>query len=298
MGRRAAIHWGVGGTPADATAAPERREDEDVERAALTISESLIDKAALAARLPPLSLVIALGLLSTPMILAWFWGMRSLWATLGSLVVVWVVCPLIVCTVWPHTRKLIHDEILRTCRNPGRQTAFAVLLGSCTVAMSLSAWHYFARPLGLPPATTRQQLSALGLDESEPWADIFLISWLTLVNPLMEEFFWRVFLMQLLLAYWNDSRFCSKPRHAMYVAAFTASTLYAAYHVPVIATVAPLSLALFAGVCLVMIGGLFQALAQAGFLIIAFGLHMCGDLVICMILADIVWTDFPLRERI
>ena len=161
-------------------------------------------------RVPPVPFVLLLGALSTPMVIAWLLGVHSVWFTLGSLVFVWVVCPVLVFVRWPHARKLVLDEFARTCHAPTRQLIAALLVGSCAAASALLVWHFGAESLGLPPPSTRARLSMYGLSASEPGADIFLIAWLTLVNPFMEEFFWRLFLTQLLLQHWGNWTICGR----------------------------------------------------------------------------------------
>jgi len=232
------------------------------------------------------------------MVLLWFDELQSVWATLFSLVVVWVVCPAVVCSRWPRVCKLVRDELARTCRTPMRQIVSASVIGVVSAATGLASWHFLRDPLHLPIEPTRISLEHYGLYDDKPAGSIFLIVWLTLVNPVEEEFFWRVFLMQLLHAHWADSRLLrSRPRGAVYAAGLASSVLYAAYHVPVVAAVAPLPLALLAGVCLVGFGAFLQLLTQAGFVIVALGIHVAGDLVVGMVFADIVWPDFPLRDR-
>ena len=272
-------------------------QDKDLSELERTSLTERADDGVTEAQLPPLLLVLFLAALSTPMILAWWLGVRSVWATLGSLVIVWVVCPAGVCSYWPRVRKLIRDEVARTCRNPGCQLLVAFAIGVLQLAAALAVWHYFKEPLGLPPRGTRAKLSAYGLDDTEAASDIFLIAWITLVNPVMEEFFWRLFVMQLLLAHWGDSKACGQPRGGLHAAFLVTSVFYAAYHVPVVAALAPLPLACVAGLGLVGLGAFFQALTQAGYLIVAVGIHLSCDAVAMAVFADIVWPDFPLRER-
>ena len=149
----------------------------------LPVDKSIVTSAAM--RIPPALLVLLLGALSTPMVVAWLLGARSVWFTLGSLVFVWVVCPALVCAGWPRAWRIVRDELVRSCRSPSRQLVLAVLSGIALAAVALTVWHFFSEPLGLPPPSTRAKLSGYGLNEADPGTDIFLIAWLTLVNPIM-----------------------------------------------------------------------------------------------------------------
>ncbi|KAL1521245.1 hypothetical protein AB1Y20_020916 [Prymnesium parvum] len=279
--------------PPSSSSPPAEHADTDLERVGLTLGLPPAPRAAL----PPLPLTLLHACLSTLVVCLSFASARALWPTLAALVVVWLALPALICAAYPLAASLLREELRRVCGRAWLQLRLAAPLAAAAAAFSLAAWHVAKRPLGLPPVSTRERLASFGLSDSAPWADVFLIVWLTLVNPLMEEFFWRVYLMQLFLARWRDSRFCRHPHGGTIAAGLAASAFYAAYHVPVVASVAPLPLALLAGVGLVAIGGAFQLLTQRGYLIVSIGLHMSADLVVGMVLADIVWADFPLRYR-
>ncbi|KAL3922481.1 MAG: hypothetical protein SGPRY_004544 [Prymnesium sp.] len=155
----------------------------DVERAGLTATRESEGK--LAAGLPSLLFALLTGCLSTLVVLCWMVGFRSLGATLAGLVGVWLALPAALFWLYPSVRAILRFEIARACAFPGTQLMMAAVVGLATLGSCLCAYHFLKEPLGLPPPGTRQRLSSYGLDDSEPGVDVFLICWLTLVNPLM-----------------------------------------------------------------------------------------------------------------
>ena len=150
--------------------------------------------------MPPFELVIFLGALVTPTVVVGFLMLRSVWLTYASLYYLWVVAPSAVCFTWSGARERVRAGLRHGRRNFRGQLCLVLPLGVLVVGTSLLGYHLLAEPvLGLDMGVLRSTLAQYGLTPSNPAGDLGALAWLTLLNPLMEEGFWRLFLFQMLL---------------------------------------------------------------------------------------------------
>ena len=150
--------------------------------------------------MPPFELVIFLGALVTPTVVLGFLVLRSVWLTYASLYYLWVVAPSAVCFTWSGARARVRTGLRQGRRNFRRQLCLVLPLDVLVVGTSLYGYHLLAEPvLGLDMGMLRATLAQFGLTPSNPAGDLGALAWLTLLNPLMEEGFWRLFLFQMLL---------------------------------------------------------------------------------------------------
>ena len=151
--------------------------------------------------LPPLPLVLFLGVLVTPTVVVGFLKLQSVWLTYASLYYLWVVAPCAVCFFWSRARHICFARWRRAMRSARLQLLLAVPVVAAVVGSSLLGAHLLAVPvLGLDVAAIRARLAGYGLTPTNPAGDLGALAWLTALNPLMEEGFWRLFLFQMLLA--------------------------------------------------------------------------------------------------
>lgn len=121
---------------------------------------------------------------------------------------------------------------------------------------------YYLLPWFVSSETLRNQLSELGLNEFNLPA---FIAYFSLVNPLLEEYFWRASLG-------NDTK-------GFYVG----DLLYAGYHAIVLINQVPLLITLLAMGCLTLIGWFWRQIKRedGGLLAPLFG-HMAADFSVMM----------------
>ena len=175
-----------------------------------------------------------------------------------------------------------------------------------TVGGAVLLFYVFGRRTGeIEPA--RERAAALGLDPAHPAAVGFFIIWLSLVNPVLEEAFWRIFLYEMLS--WGRCNaagddvdepdgatrwWASRPT----VALVATSALYASYHVSVLASVLSAPFACIGEALLFGYGVFLQLLTRRFGVVAAILAHAGGDAVVGFVLGDLVWDFLPLLRRL
>ena len=175
----------------------------------------------------PVMLVVFLGALVTPTVFLGFTLLHSVWLTYISLYYLWVVAPAAVCYFWSGSRQRVLVGWRRGIRRLRVQAALALPTLPLVIGGGMLAYHLLARPLGIDPDAMRAALRVYGLTADNPVGDLGALTWLTFLNPIMEECFWRIFLFESL-------------RHSEAASAWlrwwapclATSLLYASYHVP------------------------------------------------------------------
>ena len=241
-------------------------------------------------RLPPRALVVLLGALTTPATAVLFAWLRNVWLTFAAVATLWVGMPLAVCCTNAPVRQVLRKHWRRGLRRPGFQVSVAVPLALGIVGSALLTYRYVARYV-VDVDSLRAKLADYGLSDADPAPDVIALLWLTFLNPIMEEGFWRVFCFQLLL---RDGG--GEDRRRWWTAALAVSVLYAAYHLPVVWNFLPLALVLGCGVGLTLLGLALQRVVERLGLIVAIVAHGACDAVVSVIVADVVWS-WGLVER-
>lgn len=241
-------------------------------------------------RAAPTPLVLLLGSLSFGTVLLFLIGLHSVFLTFAGLYYVWVVTPTAVCFVYTESRRRVLEGWRRGIRRWWHQLAMSVPLGVGLIGCCLLAYRYLGRWIGIVPQHLRERLVQYGLARASspyaiPPADIAVILWLSLLNPMMEEFFWRLFLFELL----RNPEAGGECRR-WWGPAWLVSGLYASYHVPIVASILPAYLAALAFFALTAAGLALQLLAERRGVVMAFGVHAAADMFVCLVLADVVWS--------
>lgn len=232
----------------------------------------------------PLALVLTIGALPVPTVLVGLVALKSIWLTLAGMYYVWVVSPTVVCYAYAGTRMRSLAAYRRVARGARRQLAIAVPACAAVVGVGVLAYHFLGRVLGVDPRAIARGLEPYGLVEAAVAADVSVIAWLVVLNPVMEEFFWRLFLFAQLRG--DDDEGGAR----WWGPACGVAALYAAYHVPVIAAVGlPPPLVALGGACLVGFGLAMQLVVERHGLVVAIGVHAAADITACVVLADVVW---------
>ena len=232
----------------------------------------------------PPALVIFLGALVTPTVIVGFDLLRSVWLTYISLYYLWVVAPAAVCWHWTGSRRRVEAGVRRGMKRVKLQAALALLALPLLVGGSLLLYHLFGNLVGFDVATVRPALETYGLTAENPAGDLGALTWLTFLNPIMEEMFWRIFLFESLrqpdasTAWWR-----------WWAPAVTTSVLYASYHVPVVILILPLPLVILAYVFLIGLGMQLQLIVERFGLVLSVGVHLAADLTASLIVCDVLW---------
>ena len=234
---------------------------------------------------PPLALIVFQGMLVTPTVALGFNVLQSIWLTYLSLYWVWVISPAVVCFCWPSARVRIKHALHLGLQRLRMQTVLAVSVSPLLIGSVLLSYHVVAKPLHIDERSMRPLLVPWGLSSASVGFDIGTLMWLTFLNPVMEEFFWRVYLLEMLRPFGNDGPTCARGWAPTAISA----TLYASYHVVVVSNFLPMALCLLSFVCLAMLGLALQGvLARVG-LIAAIGVHLAVDACLSLIIADVLW---------
>ena len=248
----------------------------------------------LAGALAPVWLVVLLGCLVTPTVVLSFLVLHSVWLTYISLYYLWVVVPAAVCFVFLGSRQHVLAGFRRGTHRPRQQLALALPLAAAVVVSSALGYHLLARPLGIDMAIIRAKLLDFGLSPATPAGDLGTMAWLTFLNPVMEEGFWRLFVFELLrspehLQPTGGDGSRSSSWWQWWGPACATSAMYAAYHVPVVWQFLPRLLVPVAYCLLVGLGMMLQLLVARFGLVLACGVHLAYDATACVILADALW---------
>jgi len=249
----------------------------------------------------PLTVVVLLALSVTPIVAAGLYAEHSIWLTFAALFGVWIFVPLLLSAACHGSGRLLLASFHQGMQRPRWQLLVATPAALVSLAIAMGSYHLLALPLGVDLELIRERLGSYGLTSEEPLPDVSVISWLTLLNPPMEEFFWRLFVFRHLQSY---DRPCSRCRR-WWTPAIATSLMYAAYHTPVTMLLLQPTLVVLSACGLVALGLILQAVVERFGLLVATGLHASLDVAACMIFADIVWSlqmastrvdgiDFPL----
>ena len=255
---------------------------------------------------PPLALILIIGALPTPVVFGGMIGASSVFLALFGVEASWIFPPLAVLWAWPAARARVQRGWARACRKRGRQLALGLALWVTTVGGAVLLFYVFGRRTGeIEPAPERA--AALGLDPAHPASVGFFIIWLSLVNPVLEEAFWRIFLYEMLS--WGRCNaagddvdepdgatrwWASRPT----VALVATSALYATYHVSVLASVLSAPFACLGEALLFGYGVFLQLLTRRFGVVAAILAHAGGDAVVGFVLGDLVWDFLPLLRRL
>ena len=238
-------------------------------------------------RAPPW-LIMLLGVLVTPTVIVGFTILDSVWLTYASLYYLWVVAPTAVCFCWSSSRRQLFASLQRGWRQQQRlQWLLAVPVAVIVIGSCMLAYHLLAAPLGLDLDAVRERLAEYGLTPENPAGDLGALAWLTFLNPLMEEFFWRLFLFEGLRPLSSSSS--GNPRARWWWPATLTSMLYASYHVPIVWQFIPPVLAALSFCGLVIIGLSLQHIVYRYGLILAVAVHFAYDACVSLIVADVIW---------
>jgi hypothetical protein len=231
------------------------------------------------AGLPRKAAVVLLGLSSTLVTVLFFVVLGNVWLTFAGVATVWVVVPLGWCHRSTAVKRIVLTAGRRGLRRPRWQLALSVPAVMLIIASALVIYRAAARVF-VDVDQVRQRLAEYGLTAEMPVPDAGMMTWLTFLNPFMEEFFWRLFVFQLL----------RQPQRSWWAPAACTEMMYAAYHLPVVLRFLAWSQALLAGAGLVAFGILLQLIVERVGLILAVAVHMAGDFVVSLLVADIIWS--------
>lgn len=225
-------------------------------------------------------LVVLMALLVTPSVGVGVLVLHNAFLTFSGLAWLWVVAPAFLLYLYPAAWAIVSSAIKRGMRHAAWQAALGIPSAIAIIGLNILCYHFGARLLGLDASSMRAGLgSSFGLTDGTPLPDVEVILWLSLVNPVMEEFFWRVFVFELIRGgceWWRPA--CG------------AAILYAMYHVPVMMAFLPTPLIALAFVLLIGLGVALQVSVDRIGLIFAVILHCSFDVVACILFADVVWS--------
>ena len=225
-------------------------------------------------RAPPW-LIVLLGVLVTPTVIVGFTILDSVWLTYCSLYYLWVVAPTAVCFCWSSSRRQLFASLQRGWRHNQRlQWLLALPIDVVVIGTCMLAYHLLAAPLGLDLGVMRERLAEYGLTPSNPGGDLGALAWLTFLNPLMEEFFWRLFVFEGLRPLGASS---SSARARWWTPATLTSVLYASYHVPIVWQFLPPVLVALGFCFLVGLGLSLQYAVYRYGVILAVAVHFAYD---------------------
>jgi hypothetical protein len=233
----------------------------------------------------PAALAVTIGALVTPTVFIGFVVLKSVWLTYFSLYYLWVIAPSMVCFLWAGTRAATLDSCRHGLRRSSWQLSLALPVAAVVVVTALLAYRFLAVPLGLDMVVVRERLASYGLTEANPLGDLGALAWLSFLNPIMEELFWRVFLFEALRE--PDA---SDTWSSWWVPACVTELLFASYHVPVVWQLVPLPLVGLAYVFLASLGFGLQIATDRYGLLFAIVVHFAYDLTACIIGADLIWN--------
>ena len=232
----------------------------------------------------PTWLVLGIAVLVTPTVFVGFSILNSVWLTYLSLYYLWIVSPALVCFCWTGSRRIVGFGLKRALRRPWVQTAIAVGVIPVIIAASLFVYHSLRESLGIDKEELRPELGIFGLTPAAIFGDVGVLAWLTFINPMMEELFWRIFLFESL----------RRPDGASSVqrwwgAAIVTNMIFASYHVPVALNFFQPALVAVAYVGLVGLGLALQIIVEHVGVIVAIGVHLAVDACASLIVADMLW---------
>jgi hypothetical protein len=230
--------------------------------------------------LPPPSIAVLLGALTTVATTLCFATLHDVWITFGAVFCIWVVAPCGMCCAYPGLRGMIVARGRHKLRHACFQATLALPLAVLTIAFALLAIHFGARALGFERSAVRMELAEFGVSNRTVGSDVGTMAWLSALNPVMEEGFWRLFLFEQLRAT-DGSRW--------WAPASVVSCLYAAYHLPVVWSFLPPMLVALAAPFLFSLGLTLQLMVERHGLVLAAMVHSAFDIVACLILSDILW---------
>ena len=231
------------------------------------------------ARLPSKAVVVLLGLSSTLVTVVFFAVLRNVWLTFVGVATVWVVVPLGWCRLNSAVKRIVATAGRRGLRRHRTQLALSLPAALVIIGSAVVIYRFAARVL-IDVDRVRQRLAEYGLTAAMPLPDAGVMTWLTFLNPFMEEFFWRLFVFHHL----------RHPHRSWWTPAACTEMMYAAYHLPVVARFLPWAQVLLAGAGLFCFGLLLQIIVERVGLILALAVHMAGDFVVSLLVADIIWS--------
>lgn len=226
----------------------------------------------------PVALIALLGLLVAPTVLVGVDILHNVFLTFTALAYLWSVAPAIMCLIYPGAWVLVAAACQRGSHWPLRQICLAVPAFVIIIATGLLECRMVSSVFGINILAIRTSLARFGLTSESAAPDAEVIAWLSVVNPILEEFFWRVFMFECL----RGQRF--------WLPALGVSTLYASYHVPVVWNVLPPGLVALTFLFLVLLGLALQLIVDHVGLILAAAVHCAYDVVACMLLSDVLWS--------
>jgi membrane protease YdiL (CAAX protease family) len=146
---------------------------------------------------PPVVAVL-LGALPTFIVLVGLLVFGSIWAAVFGVETSWVLAPAVVCWVWPASRKGAADDWHAATQRLRLQALVGVAFWMVSAASAVLGFWLLGRHTGIIPMV-RSRAAEFGLSEGHSGAVWFFIFWFSLVNPVLEEFFWRIFIFGHLL---------------------------------------------------------------------------------------------------
>lgn len=238
----------------------------------------------------PLALVVLNAAAVTPVTIVALYPGHSVWLTFALLACLWVVVPLGCCAVMRGSAQLLSTAWRRGLRDVHLQALLAVPASLGFFCAAATLYHFCAVPLGLDLDAMRRTLSEYGLRAEDPPPDIAATLWLSLLNPLEEEFFWRLYLFRHLHEACKRSLSLGSRHRSWQVAGGCTSILYASYHVPVVMLFSKSPLVLsFAFLGLVGLGYSLQLMLERYGLVLTVAVHAAADAAACLVVADLVW---------
>lgn len=249
---------------------PDEAEDED---AAAALADS-----------PPAVLVVVHAALIVPAVILCFSVLHHIWLTYFALFSLWVLGPIAACHYWAGAQQRALIALSRGLHRWRLQAPFAVASVPLLTVTLLASYHFLAAPLHISDKAMQPALGSFGLLPSTIGLDVISLLWLTLVNPVMEECFWRIYVFEML-----RQPAPGKRRSTWWAPALASAALYASYHVPVVANFLRPSLCALAYVGLVGLGLLLQLIVEHVGVLVAIGVHTAADAAASLIASDIIW---------
>lgn len=147
------------------------------------------------AALPLPAVVLTVGTLPTLVVLVAMVWISSVWAAVFGVEASWIVTPALVCLRWPASKRLALAGWRAASQRPLLQVLVGVALWVGSAGSAVLLFWLVGRHTGIIPGV-RSRAAEYGLSETHPAAVYFFVVWFSLVNPVLEELFWRIFLYE------------------------------------------------------------------------------------------------------
>ena len=222
---------------------------------------------------------IAAAAIPTPLVLVTFVGIKSVWAATLGVELSWILLPMAIMLTFPVAKTNFKNALRHASQRHARQAAVGLALCLVTVGSFLILLVILQATLSDEVQARlkhiRVEAATYGFSSSDYTMVGVFSGWFILVNPTLEELFWRIFIFD------SISRLtCAKTREGAIGVMLATSALYASYHSSVLFVFFDAPTASLALLGLVGYGMFLQILTSRIGVFAAIGAHTGGDAVV------------------